>query len=105
MATAHSFTQRVLNLRERGFPQHPQPRTRASLTEAYPYGYALSGFIPTEITPFSANRKGMSNEGLRGALEGCTARVAAASIPGRKAHGDRPSLCASQVAARPSCST
>eukprot|EP00966_Prymnesium_polylepis_P277972 6422467-Prymnesium_polylepis.1 len=24
-----------LNLLERGFPQHPQPRTRASLTKAY----------------------------------------------------------------------
>eukprot|EP00966_Prymnesium_polylepis_P051009 1181006-Prymnesium_polylepis.1 len=42
----------------------------------------------------------MSNEGLRGALEGFTARFAAKSLPSRNAHGDRPSPCASQVAAR-----
>eukprot|EP00966_Prymnesium_polylepis_P037081 860625-Prymnesium_polylepis.1 len=34
---------RRLNLHERGFPQHPQPRTRASLTKEYAIVASLVG--------------------------------------------------------------
>jgi len=40
------------NFVERGFPQHPQPRTRTSLTVAYALGTPLVGRIPHTITHF-----------------------------------------------------